>query len=533
MPNHRSVPEWWTSRRRRFARLLRPRPFSPSCGYDRGLPVDRNYIEGFLDRHRLAIHGRVLEMGDDVYTRRFGDTRVRRSDVLDLRADRPGVTIAGDLASLDGPLSAFDCIIFTQALQYLADPAIAVRRLHDLLRPGGTLLATFPAISHIVPDLWSDRWRWCASPLAAHELFEAVFSAEGVTVRGRGNALAVTAFLQGLATEELPARALDQDDPAYPLVVTVNAVRSVGSVNSRQAEPVVSVVIPCYNQSRFLAEAVQSALTQTHSRTEVIVVDDGSTDDSYSVAVAFPTVRVLRQGNMGLAAARNAGLKASSGDFVVFLDADDRLLPQAAETGLAHLLAHPDWAFVSGEHRYIDTAGRVTDEWTRPAVTDSHYQRLLEGNYIGMCATVLYRRAAFDVCGLFNGRWRGCEDYELYFRIARRLAIGSHPLVIAEYRRYGTALSDNPALMLQSSISVLRSQRRFVRHDPSMRAAYRKGLAWWRRYYALPLAIQIRRHLRSASTRLQAVRDARVLLRFAPLAGWQILRGRDSTSGVR
>ena len=127
----------------------------------------------------------------------------------------------------------------------------------------------------------------------------------------------------------------------------------------------------------------------------------------------------------------------------MFLDADDRLMPGALETNLAWLRERVDWAFVSGEHRYIDKAGRLLEEWTRPAVTDEHYAQLLKGNYIGMCATVMYRRAVFDSVGSFDAGLNACEDYDLYLRIARRLPVGAHPQPVAEYRRYGSAMSDD------------------------------------------------------------------------------------------
>src|SRR5262245_14329418 len=98
-------------------------------------------------------------------------------------------------------------------------------------------------------------------------------------------------------------------------------------------EPLVTVVIPCYNQAHFLGAALNSISSQTYRAIETIVVDDGSTDDSGSVARAHG-VRVLPQANQGVSAARNAGLRAASGDFVVFLDADDELMSHAVQSGV-------------------------------------------------------------------------------------------------------------------------------------------------------------------------------------------------------
>src|SRR4029450_1113854 len=98
--------------------------------------------------------------------------------------------------------------------------------------------------------------------------------------------------------------------------------------------PKVSVVIPCYRQAHFLTEAIASALRQSYSNLEIIVVDDGSPDNTEEVVRRFPGVRYIRQRNQGLAAARNAGVRASTGDFVIFLDADDRLVPGAVTSGM-------------------------------------------------------------------------------------------------------------------------------------------------------------------------------------------------------
>src|SRR4051812_16000050 len=110
----------------------------------------------------------------------------------------------------------------------------------------------------------------------------------------------------------------------------------------------VTVVIPCYNQARFLGEAIESVLRQTHRAREVVVVDDGSTDGTAAVAARYPDVQLIRQPNRGLAAARNRGLAESRGAYLVFLDADDRLLPRALEVGLRCLMDHPLVAFAYG-----------------------------------------------------------------------------------------------------------------------------------------------------------------------------------------
>ena len=112
--------------------------------------------------------------------------------------------------------------------------------------------------------------------------------------------------------------------------------------------PLISIIIPCYNQARYLAEAIKSALAQTHSHIQVVVVDDGSVDSTAEVASHYPEVRLVRQRNQGVAQARNVGLYQSSGDYVIFLDADDRLARTAVESHLCCFAEHPEAGFVAG-----------------------------------------------------------------------------------------------------------------------------------------------------------------------------------------
>src|SRR5215211_2313466 len=159
------------------------------------------------------------------------------------------------------------------------------------------------------------------------------------------------------------------------------------------APPLVSVVIPCYNQAHFLSEAIESVLAQSHPNFEIIVVDDGSTDDTSEIAARYPEVRLVRQENKGLSGARNAGLAHSEGEYVVFLDADDRLLPEALEAHLEHLEAHPECAFVSGPCRRIAADGSPLPTPLRRHIEGDHYLVLLHRCYIWPPAVVMFRRA--------------------------------------------------------------------------------------------------------------------------------------------
>ena len=210
-----------------FGDLRRLSPISRHWGKDRGgPPIDRHYIEDFLGAHAADIRGRVLEVGDDTYARRYGGDAVGRCDVLHAQSGNPKATIVADLARGSGelPAATFDCAILTQVLHVIHDPGAAVRTIRRILRPGGIVLATLPGISQVSRwDMvrWGDYWRF--TTLSARRLFEAGFPPECVSVAAHGNVLAATAFLYGLAATDLRPEELDHQDPDYPVVITVRA----------------------------------------------------------------------------------------------------------------------------------------------------------------------------------------------------------------------------------------------------------------------------------------------------------------------
>ncbi|HZM91243.1 MAG TPA: glycosyltransferase [Blastocatellia bacterium] len=209
-----------------FGDLRRLSPVSRVFGFDRGTPVDRYYIENFLDRTAGSIHGRVLEVGDDTYTRKFGGHRVSRTDVLHVSENNPQATIVADLANAAHiPSDTFDCIILTQTLHLIYDVRSALITLRRILKPGGVLLATLPGISQIDHHDWHESWYWAFTSLSARRLFAEVFAARNVSVETYGNVLAATAFLQGISFEELSANELDHKDSDYPVTITVRATK--------------------------------------------------------------------------------------------------------------------------------------------------------------------------------------------------------------------------------------------------------------------------------------------------------------------
>lgn len=226
----------------RFGGLRRLTPIGRVFGHDRGQPIDRFYIERFLARYSGhdgyvggEIRGDVMEVGGDAYARRFGGyaspgSAVTSMTVLHADDSNPGATLVGDLVSGAGiPSDAYDCVICTQTLLFLYDVPAAVRTLHRCLKPGGVALVTVPGVSQVVsPDIdaWGDYWRFTTR--SARELFEACFPAQEVRVEADGNVLTATAFLHGLAVEDLRRAELEVRDPSFQLVITIRAKKAGG-----------------------------------------------------------------------------------------------------------------------------------------------------------------------------------------------------------------------------------------------------------------------------------------------------------------
>jgi len=203
-------------------------PIRRNFGWDTGGHcIDRYYIENFLQRNHNVIRGRVLEVADNSYTRRFGGAQVTRSDILHVVGGTPNVTIIGDLVTGAGlPDDSFDCIILTQVLFSIFDVHAVVRTIYRTLAPGGVVLSTEPGISQIARydmDHWGDCWRFTSC--SASRLFSEVFPHDRVEVETRGNVLASLAFLHGLLASELTPNELDYQDDDYQMCVLVKATK--------------------------------------------------------------------------------------------------------------------------------------------------------------------------------------------------------------------------------------------------------------------------------------------------------------------
>jgi glycosyltransferase involved in cell wall biosynthesis len=213
--------------------LRRLEPVSPVWGIDRGKPVDRYYIDAFLDKHRSDIRGHVLEVKDAGYTERLGGEQVTKSEVLDIDRANPRATIIADLSKADViPSDLFDCFILTQTLQYIYDFRAAVSHACRILKPGGVLLCTLPSVSRIDREYGSpdggDYWRFTEASTRA--LFSEVFPLEAFNVTGFGNVMTCAAFLYGLSQDEVKPAELDYVDHWSPLLFCVRAVKPISGL---------------------------------------------------------------------------------------------------------------------------------------------------------------------------------------------------------------------------------------------------------------------------------------------------------------
>ena len=282
------------------------------------------------------------------------------------------------------------------------------------------------------------------------------------------------------------------------------------------SSPTVSVVIPCFDQGHYLREALQSVLAQTLPPAEIVVVDDGSTDNTAAIAREYSKVRCIHQRNRGLASARNAGAAHTTGEHIVFLDADDRLKPDALAIGVRELVAHPACALVWGRCVRIDQDGRELPTVPPPPVVGDAFEALLRNNFIWTPAVAMFRRS---VCGpllRFNPAVDAAADYELYLRIVRHFPIHGHTGVVAEYRLHGASMSSNASLMLSSTMDVLRAQQPYLARHRAYARAYDQGRRTWQFHYGEQLLRQMEQQAHGRRRWREVAATIAVLARYYP-----------------
>jgi glycosyltransferase involved in cell wall biosynthesis len=300
---------------------------------------------------------------------------------------------------------------------------------------------------------------------------------------------------------------------------------------SEESDTLVSVIIPCYNQGHFLREAIDSARNQTYSHIEILVVDDGSTDNTSEVARDYPDVYCIRQHNKGLSAARNAGLRNSKGSLLVFLDADDRLLPNAIEAGERSLKSHPECAFVYGHLVLIAANGSLLLTPKQPCVQSNHCLELLRGDYIWTPGVVMYRRAVFESVIGFDTLIDACADCDLNIRIARDWPVYCHGQIVLEYRKHGGNMSKDFGMMLRTAMAAHRSQLKFVRGNKDLEQASKAGGKSARKYFGTRLLKEVRGHVLSREWK-RAASGLLTLMRYYPEGIAERVLGKLSRTGT-
>lgn len=282
-------------------------------------------------------------------------------------------------------------------------------------------------------------------------------------------------------------------------------------LNAERA-PTVSVIIPCYGQARFLVEAIESVLNQTHP-SEIIVVDNASFDNTAEVCARYPQVKYVYEPNRGVAQARNSGFRAATGEYVVFLDADDRLTPNAIEAHLHCFAEHPNAQLTVGDIDHIAEDGSYLDSPRWPLLQANFYQELLKVNHVANTIAVMMRRELVASVGGFEASCTPAEDYRLLLRAVRSFPSAHHRTVVAQYRQHPAGLSRKGALMLRALHHIMALERPYVQGNPTLQQAHRIGARYWRGYYG---KVAIRGLLRNLSQGelVQAINTLAAIVRY-------------------
>jgi glycosyltransferase involved in cell wall biosynthesis len=242
--------------------------------------------------------------------------------------------------------------------------------------------------------------------------------------------------------------------------------------------PEVSVIIPTYNSAKYLTDAVDSVLSQTHRDFEVLVIDDGSTDDTPAVIGRYgDLVRYIRQPNSGVAAARNRGINESLGRYVAFLDADDTWHQDKLKAQVTALRMNPGYLACYTAFTVVSQDLRPLRITRNKRVYNTLEDLLLRGNVIGSICTVLYERSIFDAVGGFDASLSQCADWDMWVRIAGRTEFLYLDLPLATYRQHDTNMSRDAGLLERDSVRVLEKGFSMSCLDPAVRARRRSASA--------------------------------------------------------
>lgn len=244
-----------------------------------------------------------------------------------------------------------------------------------------------------------------------------------------------------------------------------------------------AVVVTTYDYAGFLPDALDSIVAQTVPASEIIVIDDGSRDDPAAIVRKYPGVRLKRIENGGLANARNVGAQMAQSEFIIFLDADDVLLPEAIAAGIGCMQLNPGAGLVYGGYRLVDAKLQNAEVADIKRIGPRAYHDLLTANMICMHGTVLYDSAKLAEIGGFDPWAERCEDYDVYLRMAKRHRIASHGRIVADYRAHRHNMSAAIGNQLDWAKRV-HARHRPPDDDPEARAEWEAGRQFWTRGFA-------------------------------------------------
>lgn len=247
----------------------------------------------------------------------------------------------------------------------------------------------------------------------------------------------------------------------------------------------VSIVVPAYNYERYIARAIESALAQDYQPIEILVVNDGSTDQTGTIAATFESqgVRLINQPNQGLAAARNTGIANTTSDLLLFLDADDFLEPHAVSTMMSAFdQLNASWGLVACQAKVLLNEGPIITPDTGPqSPTEFTWTDLMFGSRFPCC--VLIRRSVFQECGPFDAAYHrlGCEDRDMWLRVAEAFRIWSIPDRLVVVALHGANMSSNPSRQLAG---IRRCLTKALTSQKAPRARLTFRLQVWAVYHA-------------------------------------------------
>jgi len=275
-------------------------------------------------------------------------------------------------------------------------------------------------------------------------------------------------------------------------------------------DPLVSIIIPSFNHAEFLPKAINSIKNQTYSNIEIIVMDDGSTDDTEDVISKYDNISYIYQNNAGLSAARNNSIPHTKGEFILFLDADDWLYPEAVDIHLNYLMQDPDLYFVSGSHMKVFIDENIIFQNAAWDIDHGNFLSILKFHYISHPAAVLFRRKVFELYR-FDESFKSCQDYDLYLTITRNHRVLHHSQLVSAYRLHSSNMSSNHAFMLEEILLVMKKHQEFL-HTEEEYMAYEEGKKMFINYYTKTLYWEKLRKQKVKATAL----EKKILKRYSP-----------------